>query len=97
MCYIRFVMKTFKKLKTELLKDKSIKEAYDELEPEFALARMIIKERIKNNFSQADLAKKMGTKQSAIARLESGNYNPTVSFLQRAAKALNTKLNIYIG
>jgi predicted transcriptional regulator len=36
----------------------------------------------------------MGTKQSSIARLESGDYNPTISFLKKTAKALNSTLKI---
>jgi predicted transcriptional regulator len=46
--------------------------------------------------SQKDLALKMGTKQPSIARFESGYYNPTVSFLKKISKALDSKLEIKI-
>ena len=40
-------MKSYKTLKKQLLEDKEIKKAYDDLEPEFILAKMIIEKRIK--------------------------------------------------
>lgn len=46
---------------------------------------------------QAALAKKMKTKQSAIARLESGNYNPTLLFLAKVAKALDARVKIFLS
>ena len=44
--------------------------------------------------SQTDLAKKLGTKQSAVSRLESGTFNPTLSFLKKLSKALDSSLVI---
>ena len=46
--------------------------------------------------TQADLAKITGTKQSAISRLESGTYNPSVAFLRQIASALKSKLKIQL-
>lgn len=86
--------KTYKQLKKELLKDKGIRRAYEKLEPEFAVIKMIIKKRIERGLSQKELAQKIGTKQSAISRLESGTYNPTLSFLHKVGEALGTKLKI---
>jgi ribosome-binding protein aMBF1 (putative translation factor) len=87
-------MKSYKTLKKQLLADKQIKKAYDDLGPEFELIEMIIEKRIKNGLTQSELAKKIGTKQSAISRLERGTYNPTVAFLQKVASALDVKLKI---
>ena len=89
-------MKTesYKQFKDRLLQDPEIKKAYDALEPEFALASAIIQKRIDKKMTQADLAKKMGTKQSAVSRLESGAYNPSFAQLQKVAKALDSKLKI---
>jgi ribosome-binding protein aMBF1 (putative translation factor) len=86
--------KTYKQLKRKLLKDKRTKEAYERLGPEFAVIEMIIKKRIERGLSQKELARKIGTKQSAISRLESGTYNPTIAFLQKVGKALGVKLKI---
>ena len=54
----------------------------------------IIERRLAKGLTQSDLAKKLGTKQSAIARLESGNYNPSLAFLNKVATALDTKLKV---
>ncbi|MFH1968319.1 MAG: helix-turn-helix transcriptional regulator [bacterium] len=87
-------MKTYKELKKKWLKNRKIKKAYDELGPEFELIEMIIERRIKQGLTQAELAKKIGTKQSAISRLERGTYNPTVAFLKNLAEALDVELRI---
>ena len=65
-----------------------------ELAPQYAIIEMIIKKRLKTGLSQEDLANKIGTKQSSIARFESGKTNPTLSFLTNITSALNGKLTI---
>lgn len=94
MLYRNMRKKTYKQLKKELLKDKRIKRFYEKLGPEFAVIEMIIKRRIEKGWSQKELAKKIGTKQSAISRLESGTYNPSLSFLRKVGEALGAKLKI---
>jgi len=89
-------MKNFKILKKEWLLDQETEKEYKALELETSIARQIIKKRLELNMTQADLAKKTGTKQSAISRLESGAYNPSVAFLNQIASALNSKLKIQI-
>ncbi len=89
--------KTYKQLRKELLKDKKIKQLYDRLGPEFTVIEMIIKKRIEKGLSQKELARKIGTKQSAISRLESGTYNPSISFLQKVSEALDAKLKISLA
>lgn len=81
-------------VKKELLSDPEVKKEYDRLQPEFAVISQLIEIRSKKSLTQKALAKKLGTKQSAIARLESGRGNPTLEFLQKTAKALNKKLVI---
>ncbi len=90
-------MKSYKTLRSTLLKDKKIKKAYDELGPEFAVIEKFIEQRLKLGFSQKDLAQKVGTKQSAISRFESGTYNPTISFLYKVADALDAKLKVTVS
>ena len=90
-------MKTYKQFKKELLKNNQIKESYNELGPEFEVIALLIKKRIKGRLTQRELAKMVGTKQSAISRLESGTYNPTISFLYRVADALDARIKVSIG
>jgi ribosome-binding protein aMBF1 (putative translation factor) len=85
-----------KEVLKKALKDPEFKKAYDALEPEYAIVRAILRKRIESKMSQKDLAKKLGTKQSAISRLESGTYNPTLSFLKKLSTALGGKLEIKI-
>ena len=87
---------TLDELKKDLFKNPEVKKHYDDLEVEFQILEDIIEKRWEKKMSQSQLAKKMGTKQSAISRFESGNYNPTVKFLQKMADALDAKLEIRI-
>ncbi|MCD6232964.1 helix-turn-helix domain-containing protein [bacterium] len=89
--------KNYKQFKRKLLKDREIKNAYEKLVPEFALIEMIIKKRIEKGLTQKELARKVGTKQSAVSRLESGTYNPTISFLKKVAEALDARLKISLS
>lgn len=90
-------MKSYTKIKEKLLKDQKIHQEYQKLDAEFMLAQTIIEKRLAKGFTQAVLARKIGTKQSSIARLESGNYNPSVAFLEKIAKALDTKVIISLS
>lgn len=78
----------------ESLKNPEVKAEYDRLQPEFAVINAIIEARRKKGFTQDLLAKKIGTKQSVISRLESGRANPSVAFLKKLAGALNSHLEI---
>ena len=64
------------------------------LKSEFALARAVIEARIAANLTQAQLARKMSTTQSAVARLESGKSLPSTKTLERLAEATGTRLRI---
>ena len=86
--------KTYTQFKRELLKDEKIKQAYEKLGPEFSVIEMIIKKRTERGLSQKELAKKLGTKQSAISRLERGMINPTMTFLNKLAFVFGKKLII---
>ncbi len=90
-------MKSFATFRKQLLKDKTVKKEYNKIEPEFRLIALLIEKRTKKGMTQATLAKKIGTKQSAVARLESGNYNPSLTFLKKVAKALDTDLVISLS
>lgn len=89
-------MKSFKTFKKEALSDPVIEKYYDELGLEFNLIARLIDHRLRHGLTQADLAKKIGTKQSAISRFESGAYNPTITFLYKVADALDAKIQITV-
>ena len=50
--------------------------------------------RIKEGLTQKDLAERLKTSQSSIARLESGNANPTLNFLVKLGKVFNKKIEL---
>lgn len=90
-------MNEWNDFKKELLSDKNVFEEYKKLEPKYKLISQLISARLKNKMTQAQLAEKIGTKQSAVARLEGGNFNPTILFLEKISQALNTKFILEIG
>jgi ribosome-binding protein aMBF1 (putative translation factor) len=79
--------KAFKELTADLLKDPTVKQAYDDMAEEFAIASALIEARAKAGLSQGELAIRMGTTQSAIARIESGKHWPSRKTLEGYAKA----------
>ncbi len=85
---------TFTDIQTEWMKDPEFVKVYNELDLEFALIRAIIDNRIKKGVTQKQLAEKVGTTQSSIARFESGTYNPTLSFVQKLARALDVQIRL---
>ncbi len=76
------------------VKNKDYRHAYDELAPEFALSRAVIKARATAGLTQEQLAQRMETTQSVIARLESGRTRPSTQTLDRLASATGTRLKI---
>ncbi|MFA4845190.1 MAG: helix-turn-helix transcriptional regulator [Patescibacteria group bacterium] len=91
-------MQSYKKFKKEVFaKRPLVKKAYKELETEYALIEQLIAYRLHAGVTQSELAKKIGTKQSAISRFESGSENPTLSFLRKIADALDVNLSVKIS
>ena len=87
-------MKTYNQFKKEILRDKNISRAYRALGPEFEIIALLVNRRLIKGLSQQEIAKRAGTKQSAISRLESGTYNPSAAFLFKVADALDARLTI---
>jgi transcriptional regulator with XRE-family HTH domain len=85
-------MKTLKTLKKEWLKDPDTRAEYDTLTGEFALAHELIAARSRAGLSQQEVAERMGTTQSVIARLESGKRLPSMRTAQRFAEAVGGRL-----
>lgn len=82
--------------KKQLLRDREFVKALKEDELYYEVANMVIGARIKLKLSQKQLAERLGTKQSVISRLENAKTLPTLSFMNRLAKALKTDLTIKI-
>ncbi len=79
--------------KKEILKNKKIKKAYEEIDLAFEVGKKIAEARILKNITQEKLAEMIKTKQPSIARIESGVVLPNLRFLKKISKALNISLN----
>jgi len=78
-----------------LLKRPGFKEALEETRLEYEIARALIKARIDKGLTQAEVAKRMNTKQSVISRVESAQTLPSLSFLKRLATVLEASLQVH--
>jgi ribosome-binding protein aMBF1 (putative translation factor) len=83
-----------KELHTKWSKDPAYREAYDALESEFALAEAIAKARATAGLTQAEVAERMQTTQSNIARMETGRTMPSTRTLEKFAHAIGARLEI---
>jgi transcriptional regulator with XRE-family HTH domain len=82
------------KLKEQWMKEPGFRDGYDALASEFELAGMLIEARTGAKLSQLELAQRMGTSQSTVARLESGTATPTLSTLKRFAAATGCEVRV---
>lgn len=78
-------------LKARLLEAPETRAAYESMEAEYAIARELIAARTRAGLSQAQVAERMGTSQSTVARLESGRTLPSLRTLDRYARATGSK------
>jgi len=85
-------MTNYDDLRAELLRAPEIRAEYDALEPIYAIKRQLLTMRLENNMTQEELAERLGMKQSALARLESGKSIPSLKTIQRIAQGLGKKL-----
>jgi transcriptional regulator with XRE-family HTH domain len=87
-------MTRVRELHKKWMKDAEYRREYEALEEEFALAAAVAKARRRAGLSQAELANRMKTTQSTIARLERGRGLPSTRTLDRFAKATGHRLKI---
>jgi transcriptional regulator with XRE-family HTH domain len=87
-------MTKLKDLHKKWMKDPNYRREYEAMEEEFALIAEVAKARARAGLSQAELARRMKTTQSTIARLESGRGQPSTRTLDRFAKATGHRLKI---
>jgi predicted transcriptional regulator len=78
------------------LSDPEYRKEYEALEEEFSLAGNLIEARTCAGLTQAELAVRMRTTQSAVARLESGRVRPSTSTLRKYAAATSSRLKIML-
>jgi len=81
-------MKTLKSMKAKMLADPQTRAAYEALADEFEVARELIAARTRAGLTQADVAERMGTSQSSVARLEGGKDTPSLRSVRRYADAI---------
>lgn len=89
-------MTPLNELKTKMLAQTATREAYDALGDEFELARQLIEARTRAHLTQTDVAQRMGTTQSVVARLEGGKQAPSLRTMQRYAQAVGGRLVLRI-
>lgn len=83
--------RTLKAVKTRALRDSAVRAEYEALADEFEMARELISARSRAGLTQAEVATRMGTTQSVIARLEGGKSPPSLRTVQRYAKAVGCR------
>jgi transcriptional regulator with XRE-family HTH domain len=91
-------MKTHEEMVAQWVKDPEFKAEYDALEEEFSIFDALVEARRQAGLTQEEVARRMGTKPPAIARLESSGGqkkpSPTLNTLQKYAKALGCRLEL---
>jgi transcriptional regulator with XRE-family HTH domain len=90
------VNSTLKQFRSRAFARPDVKKAYDELDEEFAFLDEVLKARAEAGLTQAEVAARVGTTQSAIARLESAEpkHSPSIATLQKYARALGYRVQI---
>ena len=87
-------MTRLKDLKKRLMKDPEFREEYARADEEFALIEALVRARTAARLTQEELASRLGTTQSAVARLEGGGVSPSIATLRRYAEATGTRLTV---
>jgi len=90
-------MDDFQKHLQESLHDKDFKEAYDKKELRFKVIDILVGIRVQYKLTQAELAKRLGTTQTVISRIENGSVNVGIDFLQRVGAAFDKKIEINVA
>lgn len=81
-------------LEKRLETDASFKEAWDHDEPEREILKSIARLRHEKGLTQKDISAKSGISQGELSNIENGKTNPTLSTLQKLAKAMDSKLEL---
>ena len=87
-------MTKLKELKKCFMEDPAFREEYARVDEEYALVEALVRARTAARLTQAEVARRLGTTQSAIARLEGGKVSPSFTTLRRYAEATGTRLTV---
>ncbi len=87
-------MTQLKDLKARLMEDPEFRDEYARIDDEYALIEALVRARAAAKLTQAELARRLGTTQSAVARLEGGGVSPSLRTLRRYAEATGTRLTV---
>jgi transcriptional regulator with XRE-family HTH domain len=87
-------MKRLTDLAKEWMKDPEFRSEYERSKREFEIVDALIRARAAAKLTQAEIAERMGTTQSAVARLEGGRGSPSIATLRKYAEATGTELKI---
>ena len=87
-------MTKLKELKERFMEDPGFREACARVDEEYALVEALVRARAAANLTQAEVARRLGTTQSAIARLEGGRVSPSFATLRRYAEATGARLTV---
>ena len=82
--------------KKELMADEEFRREFVALAEGFSIAAQLIEARTKANLTQEQVARRMGTTQSVVARLESGHPLPSLRSLRRYVSAVERKVEIWL-
>ena len=78
----------------EQLKDEAFKKEWDKLELRYKIIEQFLRLRIKYDLTQKQFAEKIGTTQAVVSRIENGNVNIGIDFLERVAKAFGKQIEV---
>lgn len=83
-------------LKNRLMKNPEFKAEYKKADAEYRVIEALIQARTKAKLTQGDVAQRLGTTQSSIARLEGGRVSPTLAMINRYAEATGSEMRVMV-
>ncbi len=87
-------MTKLKNLKARFMEDPEFREEYARADEEHVLMEALVRARTAAKLTQTELARRLGTTQSAVSRLEGGRVSPSLATLRRYAEATGTRLSV---
>jgi ribosome-binding protein aMBF1 (putative translation factor) len=89
-------LKTADDALAEDLQDPEFRREWERTALARAVSERLVQYRIANRLTQTALARKLGMQQSAVARLEAADHNPSIDMLSRLSRGLGINFNIVV-